>query len=125
MSFNTPQKQKLYRAFLRVSSSTKTKRLAAFCLLHIDMEVRLTTTLEMPFAVQDATGTVVEIQFDKSEPHLKHVRNLEPEILLEKLPTAVLIKLHGCRQIFLPFQACAECFTPCLLYTSPSPRDRG
>ena len=61
--------QKLYHAFLRVSSLTKTKRLPAFCLLHIDMEVRLTTTLEVPFAVQDATGTVVEIQVDKNEPY--------------------------------------------------------
>ena len=82
-SFEKAQLQKLYHAFLRVSSLTKTKRLAAFCLLHIDMEVRLTTTLEVPFAVQDATGTVVEIQVDKSEPYLKHRRepvleNLEP-----------------------------------------------
>ena len=119
MSFTTQQKQKLYHAFLRVSSLTKTKILAAFCLFHVDMEVRLTTTLEVPFAVQDATGTVVEIQFDKSEPYLKHRRepelqNLEPEILLHTLPTAVLIKLHGCKQIFLPVQPCANCSTPTL-----------
>ena len=117
MNLETTHAQKLYHAFLRVSSLTKTKRLAAFCLLHIDMEVRLTTTLEVPFAVQDATGTVVEIQVDKNEPYLKHRRepelqNLEPEILLEKLPTAVLIKLHGCKQIFLPVQPCADCPTP-------------
>ena len=67
--------------------------------------------------LQDATGTVVEIQVDKNEPYLKHRRepelqNLEPEILLEKLPTAVLIKLHGCKQIFLPVQPCADCPTP-------------
>ena len=54
--------QKLYHAFLRVSSLTKTKRLPAFCLLHVGMEVRLTTTLEMPYAIQDATATVLEIQ---------------------------------------------------------------
>ena len=76
-TFEKTQLQKLYHAFLRVSSLTKTKRLAAFCLFHVDMEVRLTTTLEVPFAVQDATGTVVEIQFDKSEPYLKHRRKPE------------------------------------------------
>ena len=46
MNLETTHAQKLYHAFLRVSSLTKTKRLAAFCLLHIDMEVRLTTTLD-------------------------------------------------------------------------------
>ena len=39
-------RQKLYNAFLRVSSLTKTKRLPAFALLHVGMEVRLTTTLD-------------------------------------------------------------------------------
>ena len=55
---------KLYQAFLQVSSLTQTKRLPAFCLLHIGMEVRLTTTLEVPYAVKDVTGTVVSIEFD-------------------------------------------------------------
>ena len=56
-----PESQKLYHAFLQVSSLTKTKRLPGFCLLHVGMEVRLTTTLEMPYAVQDATATVLEL----------------------------------------------------------------
>ena len=59
--------QKLYHAFLRVSSLTKTKRLPALSLLHVGMEVRLTTTLEMPYAVQDATATVLEIHFANNE----------------------------------------------------------
>ena len=62
-----PDTQKLYHAFLHVSSLTKTKRLPAFCLLHVGMQVRLTTTLEMPYAVQDATATVLEIQFADSD----------------------------------------------------------
>ena len=33
-------KEKLYQAFSQVSSLTQTKRLPAFCLLHIGMEVR-------------------------------------------------------------------------------------
>ena len=106
----TIDRSKLYHAFLRVSSLTKTKKLPAFCLLHIGMEVRLTTTLDVPFAVQDATGTVVEIQFVNKSVLL----NLEPEVLLPTLPTAVLIKLDGCKQIFLPVQPCADCHTPTL-----------
>ena len=53
--------RELYRAILRMPNLTKTKRLPAFCLLHVGMEVRLTTTLDMPYAVQDAIGTVPEI----------------------------------------------------------------
>ena len=58
---------KLYHAFLQVSSLTKTKRLPAFCLLHVGMEVRLTTTLDTPYAVQDATATVLELQCSDNE----------------------------------------------------------
>jgi len=106
----------LYHAFLRVSSLTKTKRLPAFCLLHIGMEVRLTTTLDMPYAVQDATGIVLEIrQQDNEDQAHQHRRrgvvleSLPPEKLLDKLPVAVLIKLHDCEHVFLPVQPCADC----------------
>ena len=68
--------QNLHHALLQVPSLTKTKRLPAFCLLHGDMEVRLTTTLEMPWAVQDATGTVLEIQWaaddDMAKKYMKY-----------------------------------------------------
>ena len=108
--------QQLYHAFLQVSSLTKTKRLPAFCLLHVGMEVRLTTTLEMPYAVQDATGTVLDIhEADngaEANQHRRKVPGLEsfqPEILLDALPVAVLVKLHDCQHVFLPVQPCAEC----------------
>ena len=99
--------QKLYHAFLRVSSLTKTKRLPAFSLLHVGMEVRLTTTLEMPYAVQDATATVLEIHFANNEDQVVQRRStgavlesLPPEILLASLPVAILVKLHDCEHVF-------------------------
>jgi len=98
--------EKLYHGFLQVSSLTKTKRLPAFCLLHIGMEVRLTTTLDVPYAVQDATGTVLEITFASDDAHR---RTGAPEILLNALPVSVLIKLHDCEHVFLPLQPCAAC----------------
>ena len=56
----------------------------------------MTTTLEVPYAVEDATGKVVIIEFDHSdaamhEHNLKDpvLQNLKPEILLHSLPTAV------------------------------------
>ena len=108
--------QKFYHALLQVSSLTKTKMLPAFCLLHIGMEVRLTTTLDMPYAVQDATGTVLEIHFAADEDQARWqsragavLESPPPEVLLRKLLVAVLIKLHGCEQVFLPFQPCTAC----------------
>ena len=55
--------QHLFQALLQVPSLTTTKRLPAFCLLHVGMEVRLTITLDMPYAVQDASATLLEIQY--------------------------------------------------------------
>jgi len=119
VALGQPETQKLYHAFLRVSSLTKTKRLPAFCLLHVGMEVRLATTLEMPHAVQDATATVLEIHFAKTDEKGRRcgqknavLENLEPEILVDALPIAVLIQLHDCKHIFLPAQPCADCSTP-------------
>ena len=57
------QSRDLFRSLLQVPSLTKTKRLPAFCLLHVGMEMRLTTTLDQPYAVQDATATVLEIHY--------------------------------------------------------------
>ena len=89
----------IFHALLRVPNLTKTKRLPAFCLLHVGMEVRLTTMLQMPCAVQDATATVLEIQCAEGDAQ---AHELEPEILLDFLPVAVLVKLHDCEHVFLP-----------------------
>ena len=104
--------QELYRAFLQVPSLTKTKRLPGICLLHIGMEVRLTTTLEQPYAVQDATGTVLEIQWAEHDAAAhRYLRSAEkpPELLLDQLPLAVLVRLHGCKHVFLPCGPCSQC----------------
>ena len=104
--------QDLYGALLQVPSLTKTKRLPAFCLLHVGMEVRLTTTLEMPYAIQDALGTVLEIQYAQHDAVAQqYMSSVVPdaEILLEQLPTAVLIRLHDCKHVFLPCLPCSSC----------------
>ena len=80
------------------------------------MEVRLTTTLEMPYAVQDATATVLEIHFANNEDQVVQRRrtgavleSLPPEILLASLPVAILVKLHDCEHVCLPDQPCDAC----------------
>ena len=101
----SPETKTLYRSLLRVPNLTKTKRLPGFCLVHVGMDVRLTTTLAFPWAVQDATGTVLEIHDDNHR-----VRNAgAPETLMDALPTAVVIKLHNCEHVFLPCEPCQRC----------------
>ena len=89
-SEKNPEVPKLFLAFLRLCSLTKTKRLPGFCLLHVGMQVRLTTTLQMPYAVQDATGTVLEIWFahddeeaNRSKKGIAASQSLPPEVLLQ------------------------------------------
>jgi hypothetical protein len=95
--------RELYRAFLRVPSLTKTKRLPSFCLLHVGMEVRLTTTLANPWAVQDATATVLEIYGQEYSCN-------SAEKLVTKLPN-VVVRLHNCEHVFLPCEPCQGCAT--------------
>ena len=104
--------RELYRAILRMPNLTKTKRLPAFCLLHVGMEVRLTTTLDMPYAVQDAIATVLEIVWDSNDASASLFnRSVEKpaEIMLDHLPHAVIVRLHDCKQSFLPCAPCDEC----------------
>ena len=76
------------------------------------MEVRLTTTLEMPYAIQDAVGTVLEIQYAQydavAQQYMSSVAQ-PAELLLEQLPTAVVIQLHDCKHVFLPCEGCSRC----------------
>ena len=103
--------QRLHRALLQVPSLSQTKRLPAFCLLHIGMQVRLTTTLHQPYAVQDATATVLEIHFaDNDAQAHQHMRGAKHvDVLLDLLPVAVLIQLHDCKHVFLPVGPCSRC----------------
>ena len=94
---------------MQVSSLTKTKGLPAFCLLHIGEEVRLTTTPDRPYAVQDATATVLELDFADDDDSSHSANSAEPEIVVHKLPVACLIKLHDCEHVFLPVPPCAAC----------------
>ena len=47
-----------YKELLRIPSIQKTKRLPPVVLFHLGMRVRLTTTIQQPFDVQDVEGTV-------------------------------------------------------------------
>ena len=106
------QSRDLFRSLLQVPNLTKTKRLPAFCLLHVGMEMRLTTTLDQPYAVQDATATVLEIHYAEHDaavhPCMRSAAQ-PAEVILDQLPVAVLVRLHDCKHVFLPCEPCDGC----------------
>jgi hypothetical protein len=67
------------------------------------MEVRLTTTLANPWAVQDATATVLEIYGQEYSCNAA-------EKLVTKL-AKVVVRLHNCEHVFLPCEPCQGCAT--------------
>ena len=108
---NEHDAEELHKALLQLPNPSDTGRLPAFCLLHVGMHVRLTTTLEQPYAVQDASATVLELCFDSNDAQAqRHLRGgTDIDVLLECLPTAVLVRLHGCKHVFLPVRPCSHC----------------
>jgi hypothetical protein len=124
-SEQVPQRDvQTYRRMLAVPSVSHTSRLPGMVLLHIGMRVRLTTQVLPPWAVQDATGTVMEIEAslpDKQRLARSDETHLAAEMRLEELPAGVYVKLDNCEREFLPpipcqqhgqagfSPACAEC----------------
>lgn len=106
----TPEKRRmLYKEFLRIPSMQATQRLPGYCLLHMNMEVRLTTTLDNPHAVQDQIGIVVGIEWDPNDIVAKtyqHRATADSELLLKALPSAIYVKLHNSKVMFMPEPTC-------------------
>ena len=108
----TPQvlgNSEVYERLLAVSSVAHTSRLPGWVLLHAKMRVRLTTQVLPPWAVQDATGTVMEIDLSAHDRRrLAGSGDSHPtaEMCLLELPLGVYVKLDKCTHEFLPPVAC-------------------
>ena len=63
-------KPRFYKGVLRLPIIQKTKRLPPVVLFHFGMRVKLTTTIQQPFAVQDVEGIVVGFDPDPSDSRL-------------------------------------------------------
>ena len=99
----------LYRRMLAVPSVAQTGRLPGMVLLHVSMRVRMTTQILSPWAVQDATGTIMEIDASpRDRRRLAHSGDSHPaaEWSLEELPCGVYVKLDACDREFLPPIVC-------------------
>ena len=107
---NTAQ---FYEDLLRIASIQKSKRLPPVVLFHYGMRVRLTTTIQQPFAVQDVEGTVVGFDPDPAD-HATKSRLRSPatwhaaEFACPMLPKAIYVKLDDCELQLLPSASCPE-----------------
>ena len=80
-------------------------------MLHPQMRVRLTTQVLPPWAVQDTTGTVMEIDLsarDRQRIKSSGDSHLAAEMVLEELPHGVYVKLDKCNREFLPALKCQK-----------------
>jgi hypothetical protein len=99
----------LYKKMLQVPSVATTGRLPGIVCFHIGMRVRLTTQILPPWAVQDATGTIMEVELvssDKRRVELNSGLHPSGELNLLELPVALYVKLDGCEHEFLPPLPC-------------------
>ena len=101
----------VYQRMLAVPSVAHTSRLPGVVLLHIGMRVRITTQVLPPWAVQDATGTVVELDaspLDKQRIAHSNASHLAAEMRFEELPPGVYVKLDKYEREFLPPIPCDQ-----------------
>ena len=95
---NTAQ---FYEDLLRIPSIQKTKRLPPVVLFHYGMRVRLTTTIQQPFAVQDVEGIVVGFDTDPADSSTK-ARFHSPatshtaDFACSLMPKAIYVQLDDC-----------------------------
>ena len=102
-----------YEEVLRIPSVQKTQKLPPVLLFHLGMRVRLTTTIQQPFAVQDVEGIVVGFDPDPDDsttqarlrsPATSHAS----DFACRRMPKAVYVKLDDCEIQFLPPADCPE-----------------
>ena len=107
---NTAQ---FYEDLLRIPSIQKTKRLPPVVLFHYGMRVRLTTTIQQPFGVQDVEGIVVGFDPDPADsstkarfhsPATSHTADLACSLM----PKAIYVQLDDCGLQLLPPAPCPE-----------------
>ena len=101
----------IYDRMLAVPSVGATKRLPGWVMLHPQMRVRLTTQVLPPWAVQDATGVIMEIDLsprDRQRIRSSNDSQLVAEMVLEEVPPGVYVKLDKCEHEFLPAIKCQK-----------------
>ena len=104
---------RFYEDLLRIPSLQKTKRLPPVVLFHVGMRVRLTTTIQQPFAVQDVEGTVVGFDPDPADSIAtarlrSQASSHAGDFACRLMPKAIYVKLDDCKLQLLPPAQCPE-----------------
>ena len=104
---------RFYEDLLRIPSLQKTKRLPPVVLFHVGMRVRLTTTIQQPFAVQDVEGTVVGFDPDPADSIAtarlrSQASSHAGDFACRLMPKAIYVKLDDCELQLLPPAQCPE-----------------
>ena len=99
----------LFKQLLAVPSLSQTKKLPGVVLFHQGMRMRLITTLQQPFAVQDAECTVVGFEPDPADHNINSKIRLSSytEMKCTRMPKAIYVQLDDCDLQFLPPGSCA------------------
>ena len=97
--------QGVYERALGEPSLARTGRLPGIALFHLNVRVRLTTQVWPPWAVQGATGTIMEIDLSELDgQQLKHKTagdddaDVDSELCLQQLPKGIDVQLDKCDQ---------------------------
>lgn len=98
----------LLKQLLAVPSLSQTKRLPGVVLFHQGMRGRLTTTLQQPFAVQDAEFTVRGFEPDPADQYINSKIRMTScsEMKCTRMPKAIYVQLDDCDLQFLPPGSC-------------------
>ena len=96
----------LYKGMVQTFHLHGTQKLPSICLLYIGMRVRLTTSVQPPFAVQDCLGTIVALDLHAHD--VQQLAQHKTEHVLRYLPQCVYVKLDGCDHVFLPPKSCSK-----------------
>ena len=99
----------LFKQLLAVPSLSKTQKLPGVLLFHQSMRMKLTTTLQQPFAVQDTECTVVGFDPDPADLEIKSKIRMTSwsEMKCTRMPKAIHVQLDDCDLQFLPPASCA------------------
>ena len=99
----------LLKQLLAVPSLSQTKRLPGVVLFHQGMRMRLTTTLQQPFAVQDLECTVLGFDPDPADQCVNSKIRMTScsEMKCMRMPKAIYVKLDDCDLHLLPPGSCS------------------
>ena len=102
--------EEFYEELLKIASISTTKRLPAVVFWHYGMRMKLTTTLQQPFAVQDVECYCVGFEPSDRDYETRaaaDAKHCQGEHVCAFMPPTIYVKLDDCDYHFLPPAPCS------------------